>query len=149
MIITKEISLSNFEFWSGAVDTAKQLNYDDFNTIEDSIVELYPDGCDETTINDIFWFEEDWIAQMLGYNDWEDLQKKRDPEYVDPDERRENIKDKVCEIIEGKVADYTDYDLEDWLDDNWDEDSDDEVAVHELADYIIESYQNDDEDDDE
>lgn len=149
MVITKEVALSDFDFWSSAKVTAMQLNDSDFDKIEDALMELYPDGTDEGTINDIFWFEDDWIAGILGYDSWEDLQKKRDPEYADPDERRENIKDKVREIIEGKVADYTDYDLEDWLDDNWDEDSDDDVAIHELADYIIESYQNDNEDDDE
>lgn len=41
------------------------------------IEDLYPDGIDATQINDIFWFDFDWIAQMLGYEDEEDFYNKR------------------------------------------------------------------------
>ena len=77
MKIYKETNLQNFEFWSGAKETAKQLTADDFDTIESVIEDCYPEGIDETTVNDIFWFEEDWIAEMLGYEDWEDLLAQR------------------------------------------------------------------------
>ena len=30
------------------------------------IEELYPDGLTETQLNDILWFEEDWICETLG-----------------------------------------------------------------------------------
>lgn len=73
MRIVKEESLSNFEFWSGAKDTAKYLIDDEFNIIEDILEELNPDGMTETEINDFFWFEKDTIAEWLGYNDFEEL----------------------------------------------------------------------------
>ena len=44
--------------------------YDDGRAIgEDILEELYPDGIDETTINDLFWFDRDVIASWLGYED--------------------------------------------------------------------------------
>lgn len=73
MKIYKEESLRDFEFWSGARDRAKVLTEDQFDIIENSLEELYPDGMSETEINDLFWFEEDWIAEMLGYADFEEL----------------------------------------------------------------------------
>ena len=30
------------------------------------IEELYPDGLTETTLNDLLWFEDEWIFEMLG-----------------------------------------------------------------------------------
>ena len=100
MVITKEVALSDFDFWSSAKETAMQLNDSDFDKIEDVLMELYPDGTDETTINDIFWFEDDWIAGILGYDSWEDLLKKRDPDYVDPEERKDNIKSEASSLLD-------------------------------------------------
>lgn len=77
MKIYTEQSLSNFEFWSGAKDTAQHLTDDDFATIESMLEELYPEGVDDTTINDLFWFEEDTIAEWLGYSDFEELVEAR------------------------------------------------------------------------
>lgn len=77
MKIYTEQSLSNFEFWSGAKDTVKYLNDNDFDTIEAILDEVYPDGMDETTINDFFWFDEDTIAEWLGYSDFEELVEDR------------------------------------------------------------------------
>ena len=78
MRVYKEESLSNFEFWSGAKDRAKYLIYKDFDIIESILEDAYPDGIDETTINDLFWFEEDTIAEWLGYTDFEELMSERE-----------------------------------------------------------------------
>jgi len=67
MIIYKEQRASDYKAWSGAVETLERIKYlgleDSFNNL---IEELYPDGIDETQLNDILWFEEDWIFEMLG-----------------------------------------------------------------------------------
>ena len=34
--------------------------------VEHNLEEIYPDGIDETTINDIFWFDFDQICVWLG-----------------------------------------------------------------------------------
>jgi len=66
-IVNDNLSLRNFEAWSGAKST-KQLILD--NNKEDDfefmIEDLYPDGMTDTQLNDILWFEEDWICEMLG-----------------------------------------------------------------------------------
>lgn len=80
MKIYTEKSLIDFEFWSGAKDIVKHLTYDELEQIEAILEDAYPDGMDETQINDIFWFEEDWIAEMLGYEDFEALMRREEEE---------------------------------------------------------------------
>jgi hypothetical protein len=62
-----ETTLRNFNAWSGAKDTKELIlenrKEDEFDTL---IEELYPDGLSETQLNDILWFEEDWICEMLN-----------------------------------------------------------------------------------
>lgn len=78
MKITSEISLRNFEFWSGAKDTVKYLTLEELDTIEFILEDIYLESeITDTTINDIFWFEDDWIAEMLGYENWESLLEER------------------------------------------------------------------------
>ena len=64
--------------WSGALDRVKFLNDDELGTIIDILANEYPDGIDETELNDFFWFEDDTYAEWLGYDDveafWEDHQ---------------------------------------------------------------------------
>lgn len=78
MKITSEKSLFNFDFWSGAETTANELTNKEFNIIEAQLEDLYPDGIDETQLNDIFWFEQDFVAQMLGYDTWEAFEKTKE-----------------------------------------------------------------------
>lgn len=65
-----KIITTKYSPWSGAIDT--------FNTIEKAgkleefeslIDELYPDGIEEVKLNDILWFEDDWILEMLGLSE--------------------------------------------------------------------------------
>ena len=68
-IINDDLKLRDFDAWSGAKDT-KQLilnnhKSDDFDCLME---ELYPDGMTDTQLNDILWFEEDWICENLGIN---------------------------------------------------------------------------------
>lgn len=78
MKIYTETSLRNFEFWAGARDRAKYLTDSELDQIEFILEELYPDGVDETTVNDIFWFEEDTIAEWLGYPDFEAIMDREE-----------------------------------------------------------------------
>lgn len=66
MKIYKEESLSNFEFWSGAKDFAEKLTYNELDQIEAILTDTYPDGMDETQINDLFRFEPETICDWLG-----------------------------------------------------------------------------------
>lgn len=80
MTYTCNESLTNFEFWSGAKERTDNLTIDQLDRLD----YLLPDamGWNETDntpsdseINDLFWFEEDFIAQLLGFDSWEALER--------------------------------------------------------------------------
>ena len=75
MIVTNEIDLRNFEGWSGGESTLATLSYDQIDTLQFILEDAYPEGIDETHLNDILRFETDWIAEMLGFTDWECLER--------------------------------------------------------------------------
>lgn len=77
MYVKRDIYLKDFEFWCGAKDTVKYLDDEDFLQLEQLFEELYPEGIDETLLNDIFWFEEDFLAEMLGYESFEDWMENK------------------------------------------------------------------------
>ena len=67
MKITSEMSLKNFKAWSGAKDTLNKLiELDKCEDLEFILDDLYPDGLTETQLNDILWFEDEWIYETLG-----------------------------------------------------------------------------------
>ena len=66
MKVYSEKSLRNFEFWSGAKSNAEELTLEQIDMVESILEELYPDGMEETQINDFFWFEFDTIREWLG-----------------------------------------------------------------------------------
>lgn len=79
MTISYEKNLADFDFWGGATNTVEYLTSADFEELE-AAMEDGKESWTETEINDFFWFEEDWIAQLLGYEDWEDLVNQREGE---------------------------------------------------------------------
>lgn len=78
MKIYKETSLQDFEFWSGAKYTAEVLTDEQLDQVESCLEETAPEGgYSETDINDIFWFDRDWIAEILGFDSWEALEESK------------------------------------------------------------------------
>lgn len=78
MKLYKEQSLTDFGFWSGARDTVNYLTDEELDTIEEMLEELYPEGMSETELNDLFWFEDDLIAEWLGYEDFEAIMEREE-----------------------------------------------------------------------
>ena len=93
--------------WSGAVDT--------WNTIEDNglleeldnlLEDLYPDGLSETELNDLLWFDSDWIFEQLGISeDEEPIDDESDgsefiDDYEDEEDFEESKKSKLKEASE-------------------------------------------------
>ena len=66
MKVITETNLTDFDFWSGAKYFADKLTYSELETISEQLQGLYPDGMTDTQINDIFWFEEDFICKLIG-----------------------------------------------------------------------------------
>lgn len=67
MIVHCDLSLENFEAWSGGKDTLDSLSHSDCEELEKHLEELYPDGMTDSELNDFLWFERDTIADLLGY----------------------------------------------------------------------------------
>ena len=79
MIIYQEISLKDFPFWGPAETHVQYLTDKDFEMIEQ---ELEYDnrtqiGINKTDLNDLFSYDEDYIANILGYDDFEQLKEER------------------------------------------------------------------------
>ena len=73
MIIKTEKNLRNFEAWSGAIETKKIiLDAGLEEEFEILIDELYPEGLTDTELNDILWFDPDWILEALGIKEEEE-----------------------------------------------------------------------------
>lgn len=66
MKIISDISLRNFEFWSGAKDTAEELTDEQFERVEAILEDMYPDGITDTQLNDIFWFDKESVYEWAG-----------------------------------------------------------------------------------
>lgn len=78
MRVYKEVSGYEFEFWAGAKDRVNYLTYDEIEKVFSILEEIYPEGMSETEVNDFFWFEEDTIAEWLGYNSFEEIENRED-----------------------------------------------------------------------
>lgn len=79
MKVFKEVeSYNDFDFWAGARDTVKYLTSDEVEQIFSMLEEIYPEGMTETEVNDFFWFEDDTIAEWLGYSDFEEIINRED-----------------------------------------------------------------------
>ena len=93
MKIYSEISLGDFNAWSGAVDTMNTLHnlnsviddMDVFESLESTIEEWNENGITDTELNDLLWFETDTIAEWLGFSDWEELERKASGEEDEED----------------------------------------------------------------
>ena len=66
MKIYRDENLSNFEFWSGAISNAEEFTLEELDRIGDMLEAESPDGMDETEINDLMWFEPEYLANLIG-----------------------------------------------------------------------------------
>lgn len=66
--IYREESLSNFEFWSGAISNAEEFTLEELDRIGEELetLDCEGDGYDETQINDLMWFEPEYLASLIG-----------------------------------------------------------------------------------
>ena len=106
MTVTYELNLTTFEAWSGGEDTLSRIldegKENDFIAL---LEEAYPDGIDETHLNDLLRFEADWIYESLGMKTDEELAEEEE-ENEAREQAKEGIKDfdnvdDLCEHYEG------------------------------------------------
>lgn len=68
MKIYRDESLSNFEFWSGAIANAEEFTLNELDRIGEELeaLDCEGNGYDETHINDLMWFEPEYLASLIG-----------------------------------------------------------------------------------
>lgn len=74
MQYTTELNLTNFNFWSGAKQ--HYFTYSELKEIEYSLEDFYHGKQpSETDINDLFWFEEEFLCKCIGL-DFDEYQNR-------------------------------------------------------------------------
>ena len=73
MKITIELSIRDFKAWSGATNTKNIIiDNDKAEEFDQLIEEIYPEGISDTYLNDLLWFDADWILETLGISEEEE-----------------------------------------------------------------------------
>lgn len=104
MKITYELDLNTFEAWSGGEDTLNRIIDNGLvNEFESMLEECYPEGMDETQLNDLLRFNSEWIYETLGLETESSLREKIE----EIKEKMEDLKDDFesdieCEEIENE-----------------------------------------------
>ena len=75
MRIYSDESLTNFEFWSEAKKIVDKLTSEELEDLEPIIEDMYPDGIDETELNDLFWFDTEEVLSWIGLTEDEVLDR--------------------------------------------------------------------------
>lgn len=114
MKIFREISVEDFEGWSGANDTIEVIEkagkVDEFDNL---IEELYPDGLSATSLNDLLRFDYEWIYETLEITKSYKV-SVYDIEYdVDDDDEVDQTKLPTHLTIELEEVGWTEEDLKD------------------------------------
>lgn len=67
MKIYSEINIADFKAWSGAINTLDRIIAEDkCDELEAILEDLYPDGINETELNDLLWFDDETVLGWLG-----------------------------------------------------------------------------------
>lgn len=75
MALVVNVGINGFKPWSGAISTWNEIEEaNKVDELEYLLEEIYPEGITDTQLNDILWFESDWIYESLGITD-EDEEK--------------------------------------------------------------------------
>ena len=121
MIYKVEDYLRNFKPWSGAKYTFEKLSDEELDTLDGMLDDIFDYSSvetmpTETSINDLLWFENDTIAEWLGYEDWEDLERVK----AGDDDLEESLKSLKKESVSKKLTNKRP--LKEAVSGNWSED---------------------------
>ena len=136
MKIIHEInSLTDFEPWSYAVSRYETLTTEQLEQLDSILEDAYPEGMTDTQVNDLLWHDSDWVAEMLGFRDWEHLERANVGEYepikiqcydidwdIDDEDAEINLPNEVLFELEGE------YEIEEYLEHKENGDEDDFLA---------------------
>lgn len=152
-IISETYGLTNFEPWSGAVCVYNTLTYEQLEQLDSELEQLYPDGMTDTEVNDTLWHESDWVAELLGFRNWEHLERanksKYEPitiqcyniEWDTDDEEKEYILPSLPESVTITLEDEDD--IEEWYEHKEDADEEDFLSdkLYDEYDFYVNSFE--------
>ena len=101
------VDLYDFDAWSGGRDTLNVLTREQTEQLQFILDDTYPEGFEDTALNDLLWFERDWIADMLGFEDWEDLERVNNGEEWEEEDTKDVLDS------DGMWTEYTWYSKDD------------------------------------
>jgi hypothetical protein len=146
MKIYQDINLSEFKFWSGAKTWAAEFTSEELDEIGEILENdgYAPEGgWTDTAVNDLFWFEPEFVAGLIGK--------------IIPDLAGERF-DAAISAVEDEIRNYDDFEeefdkdalKETFIDafNDYDNDYDYGSAVEELADNLFDDIADDEEDKD-
>lgn len=85
--------LKLFNPWGGAKDTWKLiLDQDKLDDLEKALEDMYPDGIAGTELNDLLWFEQEWVFDKLDI-DPIDLVKAKGDDIIDGEAEIVDVED--------------------------------------------------------
>jgi hypothetical protein len=94
------VTLDDYTPWSGAVDTWDKIQEKGLvDALESTLEDIYPDGLTMTELNDILWFEQDWLEGALGvkFNEDEEDEEELDESLKQGKSLREEIENVTVE----------------------------------------------------
>lgn len=81
MYIKYDIDFSDFEGWCGGQETLDCLTYEEKNILGQRIVEDFDvsedSPIDKTWLNDLLWFDREYVANVLGYDSEDEFVEDR------------------------------------------------------------------------
>ena len=105
MKISYELDLSTFKAWSGAVSTLDRIQREGkCEELESILEDIYPDGMTETQLNDLLWFDDEWIFETLGMRTESAIQSEID----EAEERISEIEEELEELMNDYVENEAD-----------------------------------------
>lgn len=75
MRIILDTRVRDFNFWSGARSNTEDLTNEQWDSIERTLDEVFPEGMTDTQLNDLFWFDFDTVKSWAGISDYPKLFK--------------------------------------------------------------------------
>lgn len=99
-MLYKEISIYDFEPWSGAVNTYERLEREGkLDELDSLLPDMFSkDDVEETELNDLLWFEPNTVYELVGLQTESEI--RDDIEYIN--ERVED-EESFIEILEGEL----------------------------------------------
>ena len=85
MIVKNEINLRDFDFWGGASDRREAWTDEQLDRLETELTHEFMAEPTETELNDLFWFEQKYLCELIGeeYDEDTDTIKQEDEEDAD------------------------------------------------------------------